>query len=877
MAKSESTPVMRQYLAFKNKHRDAVLLFRMGDFYEMFFEDAKTAARVLGLALTSREKGEGAVPMAGFPHHSADNYIKRLIQAGHRVAVCEQVQDPRQANGLVERDVTRVITAGTITEEDILDRRANNFLAAVCQADGGFGLAWVDLSTGGFELEDVAPGGLADSLRRLSPAECLLPEAEADGPDERHPALAELGAECLITRRPPWEFSQQDARRRLNEQFGTATLDGFGCEGMGPAIGAAGAVLSYLQETQNGKLAHITRIAPFRSAQYLILDRTTQHSLELVRTMRGSDQEGSLLAVLDATQTSPGARLLRRWLLTPLKDKDGIEARLDAVEELLSQPALRRQLAESLRGIYDIERLTTKVSCARANARDLVALRSSLEQVPALIEELAGAECKLLSALRERLDPLPEVAGLIAGAIHSDPPATLTEGGIIRDGHSPELDELRQTTREGKGWLARFEAQEGRRTGIPSLKVGFNRVFGYYIEVTNAHRDRVPENYMRKQTLKNAERYITPELKEWESKVLSAADRAVELEQELFHQVRREVGSHAARLQRTAGAVAELDVLLSLATTSAQRGYVRPTMSEGTELCIRDGRHPVLEQIMADRFVPNSVEMDGDEVRELIVTGPNMAGKSVYIRQTALLVLMAQMGSFVPARSATIGIVDRIFTRVGASDEQARGQSTFMVEMIEVANILNNATPRSLIILDEVGRGTSTFDGVSIAWATAEHIHDRIGARTLFATHYHELAQLATTLSGVRNLNVAVREWQGEVIFLHRIVPGHSDQSYGIHVAQIAGVPLHVVDRARGILHHLEANAIGPDEQPRFAPSEKGSPRPRTLQMPLFQPLEAEVRQELLGLDIGCITPLDALKKLDELVRRLRDEQHPEQ
>jgi len=862
--------MMRQYLAFKKKHQDAVLLFRMGDFYEMFFDDARTAARVLGLALTSREKGENAVPMAGFPHHAAESYIRRLIEAGYRVAVCEQVEDPRQARGLVERDVTRIITPGTLTEEGILDRRTNNFLAAVCGGEPGFGLAWVDLSTGAFEVEDVPPETLGDSLRRISPSECLLPEAEGIEEERGHPALAELPEGCLVTRRPRWEFSLEDARRRLNEHFRTAGLDGFGCRDLGPAISAAGAVLAYLQETQKGQLGHIKRITPFSGSLYLVLDKTTQRSLELVQTMRGADQQGTLLAVLDATQTPLGARLLRRWILTPLKDKGGIEARLEAAEELVGDSALRRRLTDPLRGIHDIERLATKISCARANARDLLALCRSLEQVPTLAGELRHSGAELLRAVGDRLDPLPEVVGLIASAIHPDPPLALTEGGLIRDGYNPELDELRQVAREGKGWIAGFELREAQRTGIPSLKVGFNKVFGYYIEVTNTHRDKVPQDYMRRQTLKNAERYITPELKDWESKVLSASDRARELEQEVFHQVCREAAVHTERLQRTAAAIAELDCLLSLATVAAGRGYVRPAVSEGLELRIEDGRHPVLEQVMTERFVPNSVEMDGEAVRLLVVTGPNMAGKSVYIRQTALLVLMAQMGSFIPARSASIGIVDRIFTRVGASDEQARGQSTFMVEMIEVANILNNATRRSLIILDEVGRGTSTFDGVSIAWATAEFIHERIGARTLFATHYHELAQLAETLGGVRNLNVAVREWQGEVIFLHRIVPGHTDQSYGIHVAQLAGVPQQVVDRARGILAHLEASAVSPDGQPPFAPEQKAVPRPRLAQVPLFRPLEAEVREELLRLDAERISPLEALQKLHDIVRRLK-------
>jgi len=869
MAKKQ-TAMMRQYLAFKNRHQDAVLLFRMGDFYEMFFDDAKTAARVLGLALTSRNKGEGAVPMAGFPHHASETYIKRLIEAGCRVAVCDQVQDPKEAQGLVDRDVTRIITAGTLTEENILDRGSNNFLAAVAEGGGLLGVAWVDLSTGAFEVEDVGAEELDDCLRRIAPAECLLPEAEGIEDDRAHPAIEGLPRGCAVTRRPRWEFSQEDGRRNLNQHFGTATLEGFGCGDLAAALGAAGAVLSYLKETQKRELSHITRLRPFNRARYLMLDRTTQRSLELVETMRNLEHEGSLLSVLDRTRTPQGARLLRRRLLTPLRDRAEIEARLGAVECLVKARPMREALSDRLRNVYDIERLTTKIACARANARDMLALRGSLEQVPGLRDTLGGAEAELLCDVTARLDPLPDVAALIASAIHPDPPSVLTEGGIINDGYSPELDELRQIARDGKSWIARFEAHETQRTGIPSLKVGFNKVFGYYLEVTNTHKDKVPEDYMRKQTLKNSERYVTPDLKEWESKVLSAADHARDLEWELFQQVRQEVASYTGRLQQTAEALAQLDVLVSLATVAAERGYVRPSITDGTELRIEDGRHPVLEQIMDEEFVPNSVEMDGDEVHVLIITGPNMAGKSVYIRQTALLVLMAQTGSFIPARSATIGLVDRIFTRVGASDEQARGQSTFMVEMIEVANILNNATARSLIILDEVGRGTSTFDGVSIAWAAAEHIHDRISARTLFATHYHEIAQLAATLSGVRNYNVAVREWQGEVVFLHHIVPGHTDQSYGIHVAQLAGVPREVVDRARDILAHLEQNAVGPDEQPSFAPRREDVPHPKQLQIPLFMPLDAEVREQLLALDTESMTPVEALRALDEILRRLR-------
>ena len=879
MAKPAHTPMMKQYLAFKKKHQDAVLLFRMGDFYEVFFEDAKLCARDLGLALTSREKGENAVPMAGFPHHAAERYIKRLIRAGHRVAICEQVQDPAEASGLVERDVTRVITAGTLTEENILESRANNFLAAVALGDSRAGVSWVDLSTGKFEVAEGPPQALADALQRVQPAECLLPEAADADEEGRHPALPHLPHGCLITRRPPWEFAPDEGRRILNDHFGTRTLDGFGCEGMGPALGAAGAVISYLRETQRAAIGHIRKVEPFAGDRYLILDSTTQRSLELTETMRGltperrRGAEGSLLHVLDRTATPMGARMLRRRILTPLGRRDEIEERLDAVQTLVQDGLLRRDLRARLDNIYDMERLTTRVYCGRANARDLVALRHSLSHLPALRGLLDEAPGTLLPRLRDAVDPLPEVEGLIAAAIKKDPPAVITEGGVIRDAFDPELDELRTTAREGKDWIARFEAQESAHTGIPSLKVGFNKVFGYYIEVTNAHAEKVPDNYIRKQTLKNAERYVTPELKERESAVLGAGERAKELEYELFQQVRREVSGYTERLQATAEALAELDVLVSLAAVAAEHGYVRPRIEEDARLCIRDGRHPVLEQILDEEFVPNDIEMDGPRVSLLVITGPNMSGKSVYIRQAALIVIMAQMGSFVPAREASIGLVDRIFTRVGASDEQARGQSTFMVEMIEVANILNNATNRSLIVLDEVGRGTSTFDGVSIAWATAEYIHNHIGARTLFATHYHELAQLAHTLEGVQNLNVAVREWQNEVVFLHRVVPGATDRSYGIHVAKLAGVPREVLGRASSILAHLEENAVGPDDEPRFVPrDERAGPRPRPVQMPLFKPLDSQVREELMRLDTDRLSPLEALTRLTEIARRLREQ-----
>ncbi len=871
---SNMTPMMRQYASFKKQHEDAILLFRMGDFYELFHEDAKIVARVLGLAVTSREKGDNPIPMAGFPVHAAENYIKRLVEAGHRVAVCEQIENPDEAKGLVKRDVIRVITAGTLTEENILDRRNNNFLAAVCKKKSLYGISWVDLSTGSFELEEVGEKEAADSIRRISPAECLLPDDHRLDDDKGMESLtAELDERCSISRRPPWEFAIEEAESVLNDHFGTSGLDGFGCADMEPAIGAAGAILHYLHDTQKGAVDHIKRLAPFNPSQYLILDRTTQRSLELVDTLREDQRAGALISVLDSTRTPPGARLLRRWVLTPLKDSARIDQRLQAVEEFVKDARLRKTVYDYLSDIYDIERLATKVATARANARDLIALRDSLAQLSPLKSELKEVDSPLLCSLRENLDPVNEAGGLIESAIRPDPPTALTEGGLIRDGYNAELDELRHVSKKGKKWLTEFEASERSRTGISSLKIGYNKVFGYYIEVTNAHKDKAPEEYMRKQTLKNAERYITSELKEWESKVLGASERAMDLEYEIFTEIRKQIAEFTLRVQNTANAVARLDALFSLGTVAAENGYVRPEMDDSKEVEIREGRHPVLEQIMDEQFVPNDTLMDGEEAGLLIVTGPNMAGKSVYIRQTALLVLMAQMGSFVPAKKARIGVVDRVFTRVGASDIQVRGQSTFMVEMVEVANILNNATDRSLVILDEVGRGTSTFDGVSIAWATAEYIHNELGARTLFATHYHELAQLANTLDGVQNLNVAVRDWEGEVVFLHRIVPGHADQSYGIHVAKLAGVPSRVVKRSSEILKHLEANAIGPDDQPRFAPKRpKQDAQPQPMQLPLFRPLDDKIKERIESLNVEEMTPIDALKELHDIVREVKQE-----
>jgi len=866
-----TTPAMRQYKRFKAQHPESVLLFRMGDFYETFYDDAKTLARVCNLTLTSRQHGEGAIPLAGFPYHSIDTYLKRLIAAGCKVAVCDQIQDPREAKGVVDRDVTRVVTPGTLTEEAILDAKANNFLAGIAPHGKQFGIAWIDLSTGRFMVQEVEPGQLLDELGRIGPAECLLPDSHYRTEDSALEGVrAVIGS--VWTPRPDWAFDPASGRKALLEHFAVASLEGFGCEGLRAGLGAAGAVLDYLQETQRGSLGNVTKIERFVRSDYLILDTATQQSLELVETIRTRRQDATLLTALDATVTPMGGRLFRQMILYPLRDVARIQRRQEAVRELVEAPLLRNDLRGLLHSVHDIERIAAKVAYRRANPRDLIGLKQSAAALPALRQRLAECRCPQLAEIHANLDPLEDLRDLIERSIAPDPPTSLTDGGILRDGYNAKLDEERAVARDGRSWLARFQAAEVARTGIDSLKVGYNQVFGYYIEVTNAHAAKVPPDYTRKQTLKNAERYITPELKEWEGKILGASDRAKELEYDLFQEIRQQIADQTARLQRVGNLVAQVDCFASLAHVAAERGYCAPEVADDLVIQIADGRHPVLEVTLdAGKFVPNDVLLDGEANRMAVITGPNMAGKSTYIRQVALLVLMAQMGSFIPAKSARIGVADRIFTRVGASDELARGQSTFMVEMIETANILNNATERSLLVLDEVGRGTSTFDGVSIAWAVSEFIHERVRARTLFATHYHELTELALLLGGVKNYNIAVREWKDEIVFLHKIVEGGTDKSYGIHVARLAGIPRRVIERAKVILGNLEAASLTPNDTPRFAPSlgEVGA-NPRELQLTLFGSLHAEAIEQLKALDLDDLTPLEALATLQRLQREIR-------
>jgi DNA mismatch repair protein MutS len=801
--------MMQQYREARARHPGMLLLFRMGDFYETFDDDAEVASRVLGLTLTSRDK---TVPMAGFPHQALEGYLHKLLQAGHRVAICDQVEDPALAKGLVRREVTRVVTAGTITEDDLLDPRRSNYLAAAHPQGQTLGLAWVDLSTGHFWASDLAKDHLASELGRLAPAECLAAEKNPGGIIEQ---IRTAVPATPLTTRPDWTFDPVSARQALGKHLQVTTFAGFGFNDQQPCLVAAGALLLYLQETLKANLSHLNRIRLFRHENFVLLDDVTRRSLELTRTLREGAREGSLLSVLDRTVTPMGARLLQETLVTPLAKRELIEQRLDVVQEFSEQHQLRTELRDQLDKAHDLQRLTARVSTGRALPRDLAAVARTLRLLPRLKAKLAGRKAKVLAELETRLELFHDLREALDKALVEEPPLSPKEGGLIKDGYSAELDELREISRSGKDWIARYQAEEIRRTGINSLKVGYNQVHGYYIEVTHTHASKIPADYHRRQTLKNAERYITPELKEYEEKVLGAQEKIYLREYEIFMALRDQVAAQAARLLHTAEVLATLDVLASLADLAVSRQYCRPELCDEPVLEITDGRHPVLDQTLPPgMFVPNDVVLGPQQGFLWLITGPNMSGKSTFIRQVALLTLLAQMGSFVPAGKMRLGIVDRVFTRVGASDELSRGQSTFMVEMTEAANILNNATDRSLVILDEIGRGTSTYDGVSIAWAITEYLHNVIGCRALFATHYHELAQLAETLPGLRNYNVQVREWQDQIIFLHKIGPGSADKSYGIHVAQLAGVPTEVLERARSVLSELEAHHVQTRDKP---------------------------------------------------------------
>ncbi|BDG60000.1 DNA mismatch repair protein MutS [Caldinitratiruptor microaerophilus] len=867
------TPMFAQYREFKQQYPDALLLFRLGDFYELFFEDAEVAARELDLVLTGRDGGKalGRVPMCGVPYHSADAYIARLIERGHKVAICEQMEDPRQAKGLVRREVIRVVTPGTLVEPRSLEEKESHFLAAVCQGRTGFGLAYADLSTGEFAACELSGAHglrqLVEELGRIEPREVLLEPGLERAPGITAP-LERMGA--ALTPYGSGAFRHEAAYRLLCRHFGTHSLRGFGAEDKELAVRAAGAVLQYLEETQKTTLGHITALNVYYPGSYLVLDPATRRNLELTRALRDGGRRGTLLEVLDRTVTAMGGRLLRAWLEQPLLDLAAIRARHEAVGELVQAPLLRGELRSLLGDMRDVERLAGRVAYGSAGPRDLVALGRSLAVLPSLRVLLEEAGSPRLVELRERLDLLDDVRDLLGRAIADDPPVSPTEGGVIRDGFDEEVDRLRAAARDGKSWIAALEARERERTGIKSLKVGYNKVFGYYIEVTRANLAAVPDDYQRRQTLAGAERFVTPDLKAMEEQVLGAEERLAAREYELFAEVRRQVAAQVGRIQASARAVAEIDVLAALAEVAAVYGYTRPVVDHGEVIEIQGGRHPVLERVLPEgRFVPNDCLLDTGENRLLLITGPNMGGKSTYMRQVALITLMAQMGSFVPAQAARIGLVDRIFTRVGASDDLATGQSTFMVEMSEVAAILHAATRRSLIVLDEIGRGTATFDGLSIAWAVAEYVADptRIGARTLFATHYHELCELEGLLPGVKNYSVAVREKGDEITFLYQIVRGGADRSYGIQVARLAGLPRAVVDRAREILATLEQQ-----EGQRRARREAAAARARQpVQLSFFESRPHPVVEELLALNVMALTPLEALNLLHSLQEKAKE------
>jgi len=896
IAKSHLTPAMRQYLEQKAEVGDAILLFRMGDFYETFFDDAKTIARTLGLTLTARNKeSSDPIPLAGVPYHAADGYIARLVRAGYKVAISEQVEDPRLAKGLVRRSIDRIITPGTLTDDQLLDERRNNTLAALCPARpsdwaaGPIGLALVELAGGRFEAQVLTSDGLIDELARLRPAELLTPD---QGIAEEPLLLKSIreSIDAVITPRPAHAFDAHLAERALREHFRVATLAGFGFETFDLSLCSAGAILDYLRETQRSSLAHLTRLQPRTAQDRVHIDQTTLRSLEIERTLRDGGTAGSLLAAVDLTTNPMGSRRLREWLCYPLSHVGEIVTRQDAISALLGQPDRLRRIRETLREINDIERIAARIGIGRASPRDLVGLGRALRGCAALAEEIgpsvrlaAAGDADLLTRLRADLTGHEDLANYLAAALRADAPPTTRDGGYIADGYNAELDRLRGIDVEGGRWLAEYQAKEARRTGIASLKVGYNSVFGYYIEITHQHRDKVPPEYVRKQTIRNAERYITDELKRHEIEVLGAMDRARQLEAELFEDIRRRAAERLPALQQAAEAAAVLDVIAGFAELARLRGFCRPEFADGSAgavLEIIDGRHPVLEPALAERFVPNDCRLAPQGDRLLLITGPNMAGKSTYIRQVALLTLLAQTGSFVPARAMRLSPADRIFARVGASDELARGHSTFMVEMLETARILHNATPHSLVILDEIGRGTSTYDGLALAWAIAEHIAERIACRTLFATHYHELTDLADRLPGVANYNVAVREELRpdgagrEIAFLHKIVPGATDRSYGIHVAAMAGLPASVLRRSEAILAALEQRLPGDGIAPR-------SPRRRKEagQMLLFAEPDSpsmpdwwrELVDALDAVDVERTTPLDALQllqRLRSLVRR---------
>ena len=860
------TPAMKQFHHFKAKHPDCILFFRMGDFYETFYDDAVTCSKVCGLTLTSRSKGNNPIPLAGVPYHAVDGYLKKMLEAGYKVAVCEQVEDPKTAKGVVKRDVVRIVTPGTLTDDILLDAKQENFLCAIgLTPNPTAAISWVDISTGHFFVQQIPEEKLLDELLRLSPAECLLPDRRGELFEAETRKLAKdiaLLTGAIVTERPSWYFDHYQAKQRLLKHFGTTTLEGFGIsDGEQILIPPAGAVIEYLNETQKTTLGHIQSLKKINRKNFLQIDQTSLQSLEILRTIRTEGKKGSLLDCLDETLTPMGARTFRNWLCMPLCDIGSIELRQDAVELLCQAQTQLTDIRKLLSTIADTERIAARISTFRANPRDLLSLTATLRKVPLLAELLQPFKADLLAQLTGKCDSMDKLADLLEAAIEPDSPTHLRDGGVIRTGFSDELDKLRSISKDGRTWLKNYQKEQALRTGIANLKIGYNKVFGYYLEINHSSADKAPPDYVRKQTIKNAERYITEELKEYEIRALDAAERALQLEQQLFEQISRQAAQYISRLQSLADTLAQCDCLIALAYLAHRRNYIRPKITTSAELLINEGKHPVLAETLGPEFVPNDIELGGKAGDCLIITGPNMSGKSTYIRQNALLVMMAQTGSFIPAKDATIGLVDRIFTRVGASDELVRGQSTFMVEMTETANIINNATDKSLVILDEVGRGTSTYDGLSLAWAITEHIATKLKCRTLFATHYHELTELAELFTNVKNCNVAVREWADEVVFLHRILPGGTDKSYGIHVAKLAGIPISVLNRSKEILEELENTFAKEASGQHLAKHKTKEPSAESL----FIQKHKSVLEKLSSVDLNNLTPIEAINLLNQI------------
>ncbi|MCK4752688.1 MAG: DNA mismatch repair protein MutS [Planctomycetes bacterium] len=866
------TPAMKQFHHFKEKYPDAILFFRMGDFYETFYEDAKISSRVCGLALTSRSKGENPIPLAGMPYHAVDGYVKKLLQAGYKVAVCEQVENPKTAKGVVKRDVVRVVTPGTLTDDILLDAKEDNFLCAIdLGSNDTAAISWVDISTGHFFVQKVPGNKLFDELLRLTPAECLVADRrgelfEAEARKLTKDITQLTGA--IVTERPGWYFDPYQSKKRLLKHFGTSTLEGFGIDKNDDGIiRPAGAIIEYLNETQKTTLGHIQSIKKIDRKNFLQIDANSLMSLEILRTIRGENKKGTLLDCLDETLTAMGGRMFRTWLCMPLCDVKAIQSRQNIVQEAKEDESKLVDIRKVLSDIADLERIAARVSTFRTTPRDLVSLAATLRRIPQLREIFEKFEAGLALLLAKQCDSMDELADLLETAIEPQCPNHLRDGGVIRTGFSEALDELRGVSKDGQSWLQNYQKEQVEQTGISHLKIGYNRVFGYYIEVSHSAADKVPADYVRKQTIKNSERYITDELKKYETKALGAEEKALSLEIQLFEQVRRQTAGYVNRLQKLADTIAQCDCLSSLAYLAKRRNYIRPKVSDGEELIITEGKHPVLAESLGTEFVPNDVELGDGKGDCMILTGPNMSGKSTYIRQTALLVLMSQMGSFIPAKQAQIGIVDRIFTRVGASDELTRGQSTFMVEMTETANIINNATAKSLVILDEVGRGTSTYDGLSLAWAITEHIATNLKCRTLFATHYHELTELAELFTNIRNYNVAVREWAGEVVFLHKILAGGTDKSYGIHVAKLAGVPKSILERSEEILEELESTFVKEATGEHLAKHKTKEPDKDSL----FVQKHKSVLDKLASTDIDNLTPIEAINLLNKIKKEIEE------